>query len=131
MGIFKKVQDGMNQAAAAGQFAQQNATQAPGAGQIGVSGLPVDPAAMGGPSSAPLDADDPMLQPINGIGLAEYAAVAKIAQERGVTTEEGMAEIAGEQGFDPTVFAAAVKEWVSRMGQSMVVGQEFRRHMGY
>jgi hypothetical protein len=131
MGIFKKVQDGMNQAAAAGQFAQQNATQAPGAGQIGVSGLPVDPAAMGGPSSAPLDADDPMLQPINGIGLAEYAAVAKVAQERGVTTEEGMAEVAGEQGFDPALFAAAVKEWVSRMGQSMVVGQEFRKHMGY
>lgn len=131
MGIFKKVQDGMNQAAAAGQFAQQNATQAPGAGQIGISGLPVDPATMGGPSSAPLDADDPMLQPINGIGLPEYAAVAKLAQARGVTTEEGMAEIAGEQGYDPVVFAAAVKEWVSRMGQSMVVGQEFRKHMGY
>ncbi|MCU0310575.1 MAG: hypothetical protein MUE36_06505 [Acidimicrobiales bacterium] len=138
MGLFKKVKDGMDQAeaglgqaAAAQQFAQQHATQAPAEGQIGIAGLPVDPAAMGGPSSAPLDADDPMLQPVNGIGIAEYAAVAKIAQERGVTTEEGMAEIAGEQGFDPATFAAAVKEWVSRMGQSMVVGQEFRKHMGY
>ena len=34
-------------------------------------------------------------------------------------------------GFDPDVFGAAMTEWVDRMGKSMVVGQEFRRQLGY
>jgi hypothetical protein len=103
-------------------------TQAPAEGQIGVKGMPVDPSFLGGPSTQPLDSDDPMLQPINGIGLPEYAAVAKAAGARGVTTEEGMNEIAAEMGFDPAVFAPAVQEWVQRMGKSMVVGQQFRKY---
>lgn len=132
MGIFKKVKDGMDSAAQAQQFAQQNATQQAGAGQIGVEGnLPVDPAALGGPSSQPLAADDPMLQPINGIGIPEYAAVAKEAQARGVTDEAGMNQIAAEMGYDPAVFGPAVQEWISRMGTSMVVGQALRKEMGY
>jgi hypothetical protein len=102
-----------------------------GDGKIGVAGMPVDPAIIGGPSTAALSSDDPLLQPIDGIGLAEYAAVAKVAQQRGVTTEDGMAAIAGELGHDPATFTAAAQEWVKRMGQSMVVGQEFRRHLGY
>jgi hypothetical protein len=128
--LFKKIKDGIESGAAASQFAKDNATPAAGAGQIGVSGMPVNPAVMGGPSTTPLAADDPMLQPIDGIGLAEYAAVSRVAQAQGVTTMEGMAEIAAQQGHDPAVFTAAANEWVRRMGQSMVVGQEFRRHLG-
>ena len=131
MGFLKKIKDGMDQTASAQQFAQQNATQAAGAGQIGVQGMPVDPAALGGPSTAPLATDDPLLQPINGVGLAEYAAVAKEAQARGVNDEAGMRTISAEMGFDPDVFGAAMTEWVDRMGRSMVVGQEFRRQLGY
>lgn len=132
MGLFKKMKDGMGAATAAQQLTQQHGTAAPAPGQIGVQGdMPVDPALLGGPSTQPLDADDPLLQPIDGIGLAEYAAVAKEAQNRGVNDEAGMAAIAGEMGFDPQVFAAAAAEWVKRMGQSMVVGQQFRKHLGY
>jgi hypothetical protein len=131
VGFLKKIKDGMDQTASAQQFAQQNATQAAGTGQIGVQGMPVDPAVLGGPSTAPLATDDPLLQPINGIGLAEYAAVAKEAQARGVNDEAGMRTISAEMGFDPDVFGAAMTEWVDRMGKSMVVGQEFRRQLGY
>jgi hypothetical protein len=132
MGLFKKIKDGMQTGADAQAFAQQNATPQAGPGQIAATGgMPVDPAVLGGPSTAPLDADDPMLQPINGIGLAEYAAVSKQAQAEGVTTEEGMAAIAAQQGYDPAVFTAATKEWIDRMGKSMVVGQQFRKHLGY
>jgi hypothetical protein len=72
-----------------------------------------------------------MLQPVNGIGIPEYAAVAKAAQARGVTDEAGMNQIAAEMGYDPAVFGPAVQEWVARMGRSMVVGQAFRKEMGY
>ena len=131
MGLFKNIKAGMDSAANAQQFALANATQAPTAGQLGVAGMPVDPASMGGPSTQPLAADDPMLAPVDGIGLAEYAAVSKQAQARGVTSEAGMGEIAAEMGYDPAVFLAATQEWMRRMGQSMVVGQQFRAHMGY
>lgn len=129
MGFFKKIKDGMDSTAAAQQLMKDHGTAAPAEGQIGVGGMPVNPAAFGGPSTAPLDASDPLLQPIDGIGLAEYAAVSKVAQAQGVTTMEGMADIAAQQGHDPAVFTAAANEWVRRMGQSMVVGQEFRRHL--
>ena len=121
MGFFKKLKDGV-----------QPGADAPGgdAGKIGVAGMPVNPAFLGGPSTTPLAADDPLLQPIDGIGLPEYAAVARQAQAEGVTTEEGMATIAAQQGHDPAVFTAAAREWVARMGKSMVVGQQFRKHLG-
>lgn len=131
MGIFKKIKDGIESGAAAAQFSQENATQAAQAGQIGVSGMPVDPAVLGGPSSAPLSTDDPLLQPINGIGIPEYAHVAKEAQARGITDEAGVVALSGELGYDPAVFGPAMTEWIARMGQSMVVGQEFRRALGY
>ena len=131
MGLFKKAKDGSTSGKQTEEWAQQNATPAPQPGQIGVAGLPVNPALLGGPSSAPLSTDDPLLQPIDGIGLPEYAAVAKVCQQRGVTTEDGMAGIAGELGHDPAVFKSAAAQWAQRMGQSMVVGQEFRRHLGY
>jgi hypothetical protein len=110
-------------------FFKKMRTQPAGEGQIGVKGMPVDPSVLGGPSTQPLDADDPLLQPIDGIGLPEYAAVAKAAQARGVTTEEDMAQIAAEMGYDPVVFTAAAHQWIARMGQSMVVGQQFRTHL--
>ena len=131
MGLFKKIKDGIESGTNASAFAQQNATPEAAPGQIAATNAPYNPAVIGGPSTAPLDADDPMLQPINGIGLAEYAAVSKQAQADGVTTEEGMAAIAAQQGYDPAVFTAATKEWIDRMGKSMVVGQQFRKHLGY
>lgn len=131
MGLFKKIKDGIDSGVAAGQFARDNATEQAGEGQIGVAGMPVNPAVLGGPSSSPLSADDPLLQPINGIGIPEYAHVAKEAQARGITDEAGVVALAGELGYDPAVFGPAMTEWISRMGQSMVVGQEFRRALGY
>jgi len=119
--LFKKIKDGVGQVG----------TGATGEGQLGVSGMPVDPAILGGPSTQPLSPDDPLLQPINGIGIPEYAHVAKEAQARGITDEGGVIALSGELGYDPAVFGPAMQEWISRMGQSMVVGQEFRRAMGY
>jgi hypothetical protein len=131
VGLFDKIKAGKDMGKQAEELARQHGTAAPQAGQIGVAGMPVNPAAFGGPSSGALAADDPMLQPVDGIGLAEYAAVAKACQQRGVTTEDAMAAVAGEMGHDPVRFQAAAAVWVQRMGQSMVVGQEFRRHLGY
>jgi hypothetical protein len=91
----------------------------------------IDPAIVGGPSNRSLAADDPMLQPINGISLADYAAVSKQAQARQVTDEAGMLAIAQEMGFDPTAFGAATKEWIARMGTSQAVGKAFRAELGY
>jgi hypothetical protein len=110
-------------------FFDKMRTKAAGDGQIGVKGMPVDPSILGGPSTQPLDADDPLLQPIDGIGIPEYAAVAKACQARGVTDEAGMAQVAAEMGHDPAVFSAAAQQWVARMGQSMVVGQQFRKYL--
>ena len=91
----------------------------------------MDPAVIGGPSNKPLAADDPMLQPIDGISLADYAAVSKQAQARGVTDEAGMLSIAQEMGYDPAAFGAATKEWIVRMGKSQAVGKAFRAELGY
>jgi hypothetical protein len=131
MGIFRKTKDGMEPGHVAHPADGEDATGQAGADRIGVQGMPVNPAALGGPSTAALSTDDPLLQPINGIGIPEYAAVAKEAQARGVTDEAGMNQIASEMGYDPAVFGPAVQEWVRRMGQSMVVGQQFRAALGY
>jgi hypothetical protein len=104
---------------------------ASGGDKIGVKGMPVNPSFLGGPSTTALSPDDPLLQPVDGISLEDYAAVGRTCQARGVTTEEGMNQIAAEMGHDPAVFAAASKEWISRMGKSMVVGQQYRKHLGY
>ena len=99
--------------------------------KIGVQGMPVNPKILGGPSTTALSPDDPLLQPVDGISLADYAAVARECQARKITDEAGMNVVASEMGYDPAVFGAATKEWIARMGKSMVVGQEFRRHLGY
>ena len=99
--------------------------------KIGVKGMPVNPKILGGPSTTALSPDDPLLQTVDGISLADYAAVARECQARKITDEAGMNQVAGEMGYDPAVFGPATKEWIARMGKSMVVGQEFRRHLGY
>ncbi len=101
MGFFKKLQSGM------------------------------DPAIIGGPSNKPLAADDPMLQPIDGIALSDYAAVSKQAQAKGVTDEAGMLVVAQEMGYDPAVFGPAIQEWIARMGKSQAVGKALRAELGY
>lgn len=138
MGLFSKAKKGMDDAAQAAQHAnayqqQQAAAQQPG--MIGVQNMgPIaaDPALLGGPSTKPLAEDDPLLQPVNGLSLEIYGSLAKEAQARGITDEDGMAALAEEQHGIPAAEAkVAFAEWTRRMGQSMVVGQQFRKHMGY
>jgi hypothetical protein len=66
----------------------------------------IDPAILGGPSTRSVAADDPIWAPINGVSL-----------------QEG--------GWDPVDTKAALDGWVQRMGQSMAVGQQFRKCLGY
>src|SRR5690606_22259932 len=81
VGLFSKAKKGIDDAARAAQLAgdhshQQQAAQQPG--MIGVQGMgpmAADPAAFGGPSTAPLSADDPLLQPVDGVSLEMYASV--------------------------------------------------------
>jgi hypothetical protein len=61
---------------------------------------------MGGPSTRSVAADDPM-------------------------DEAGMITLAQERGWNPADTKAALDGWVQRMGQSMAVGQQFRKFLGY
>ena len=135
MGFLKKakenfVQGQQNAAQAQGLVQAGQAEQAAGAaqGKIGVAGMSANPAAFGGPSTTPLAPDDPLLQPVNGLSLEMYADLAKAAQAQGITDEAGMAAL-GETnyGIPAADVAAALQEWVRRMQQSMVVGQQFNR----
>ena len=42
-----------------------------------------------------------------------------------------MIAIAQERGWNPADTKAALDGWVQRMGQSMAVGQQFRKFLGY
>jgi hypothetical protein len=86
---------------------------------------------MGGPSIRSVAADDPIWQPINGISLQDYAELARETQGRGITAEAGMITLAQERGWNPADTKAALDGWVQRMGQSMAVGQQFRKFLGY
>ncbi len=125
MGFFKKAKE-------AAQQAQQafNQPQQPGAVHVQGAG-PIDPAAFGGPSTRSVAADDPIWQPINGISLQDYADLAREAQARGINDEAGMITLSQERGWNPADTKAALDGWVQRMGQSMAVGQQFRKFMGY
>ncbi|MBJ7338386.1 hypothetical protein [Mycolicibacterium sp.] len=119
MGFFKKVKE-------AATAAQQ------GDGMVHVKGAGlIDPAIMGGPSTRSVAADDPMWAPINGISLQDYAELARDAQARGITDMAGMVALGQERGWAPSDTQAALNGWVVRMGQSMAVGQQFRKLMGY
>jgi len=97
---------------------------------VGGAGL-IDPAALGGPSTRSVAADDAIWEPINGISLQHYAELAREAQARGITDEAGMITLAQERGWNPADTKAALDGWVQRMGQSMAVGQQFRKFLGY
>lgn len=92
---------------------------------------PVDPAIFGGPSTRSVAADDPIWQPINGVSLQGYADLAREAQARNINDEAGMITLAQERGWDPADTKAALDGWTQRMRQSMAVGQQFRRYLGY
>jgi hypothetical protein len=49
----------------------------------------------------------------------------------GITDEAGMITLAQERGLNPADTKAAFDGWVQRMGQSMAVGQQFRKFLGY
>ena len=124
MGFLKKAKEAAQQAQQA--FAQQ------GQGMVHVQGAgPIDPAIMGGPSTRSVSADDPIWQPINAVSLQDYADLAREAQARGINGEAGMITLAQERGWNPANTKAALDGWVQRMGQSMVVGQQFRKFLGY
>lgn len=121
MGMFSKAKKGMTDSVTAGQQADDfSAQQQAGrdAGQIGVQGMgPIaaDPALVGGPSTKPLDAEDPLLQPVNGMSLEMYGGIAKEAGARGITDEAGMVTLAGElHGIPPADAQAAFATWVER-----------------
>ncbi|HKP42686.1 hypothetical protein [Mycobacterium sp.] len=125
MGLFDKAKK-------AAQQAQQALAQQQGDGMVHVQGAgPIDPSILGGPSTRSVAQDDPIWQPINGISLEDYAELARDAQARGVTDEAGMIAIAQEKGWNPADTKAALDGWVQRMGQSMAVGQQFRKLLGY
>jgi hypothetical protein len=115
MGLFKKAKDAAQQA---GMVHVQNAG-------------PIDTAILGGPSTRSVAGDDPIWAPINGISLEDYAGLARDAQARGITDEAGMIALAQERGWGPADAKGAFDGWVQRMTQSMAVGQQFRKFMGY
>lgn len=128
MGFFSKAKDAL---------AQQATQQAPGQrgqqpGMVHVEGAgPIDPAIMGGPSTRSVAENDPIWEPIHGVSLQDYADWAREAQARGVSDEAGLITIAGERGVSAPDAKAALDGWVARMGQSMAVGQQFRKFLGY
>lgn len=126
MGFLKKAKEAAQQAQQAFAQTQQ------GDGMVHVRGPgPIDPAIMGGPSTRSVAGDDPIWQPINGISLQDYADLARQAQARGINDEAGMITLAQERGWSPADTKAALDGWVQRMGQSMAVGQQFRKFLGY
>jgi hypothetical protein len=136
MGLFKKAKDAAQEAVQAAQQAAQQQGQPPptqgGDGMVHVQGAgPIDPATMGGPSTASVAESDPIWEPINGISLQDYAELARDAQARGINDEAGMITLSQEKGWDPADTKAALDGWVQRMGQSMAVGQQFRKFLGY
>lgn len=126
MGFFDKAKQAAQQAGQAFAPPQND-------GRVHVKGAGgmIDPSFMGGPSTRSVAADDPIWQPINGISLQDYAELARDAQARGINDEAGMITIAQERGWDPADTKVALDGWVQRMGQSMAVGQQFRKLLGY
>ncbi|MCV7299935.1 hypothetical protein H7J93_09840 [Mycobacterium barrassiae] len=126
MGFFDKAKQAAQQASQAFAPPQNDGTvHVKGAGGM------IDPAMFGGPSTRSVANDDPIWQPINGISLQDYAELARDAQARGINDEAGMITLAQERGWDPADTKAALDGWVQRMGQSMAVGQQFRKFLGY
>jgi hypothetical protein len=129
MGLFDKAKKAAQQAQ---QSLAQQAGQQHGDGMVHVRGAgPIDTAILGGPSTRSVSAEDPIWQPINGISLQDYADLARNAQARGINNEAGMITLAQERGWEPANTKAALDGWVQRMGQSMAVGQQFRKFLGY
>lgn len=126
MGFLKKAKEAAQQAQQAFAPPQQGdrVVHVRGAG-------PIDPAIMGGPSTRSVAGDDRIWQPINGISLQDYADLAREAQGRSVNDEAGLITLAQERGWNPSDTKAALEGWVQRMGQSMAVGQQFRKFLGY
>ncbi|MFG1934268.1 hypothetical protein ACGFK1_27045 [Mycobacterium sp. NPDC048908] len=127
MGLFDKAKKATHQAQQA--FAQPQ--QGDGMVHVKGAGGMMNPAMFGGPSAQSVAADDPIWQPINGISLQDYADLALDAQARGINNEAGMITLAQERGWNPADTKAALDGWVQRMGQSMAVGQQFRKFLGY
>jgi hypothetical protein len=124
--VSQSTQQAYGNAAAAQQYQQQNQADV-AAGKIGVDGMMANPAAFGGPSTTALAPDDPLLQPVHGITLEMYAKVTKAGANAGITTEDGMYDFAASHGYNREQYAEAATEWMNRMKQSMVVGQQFNR----
>ncbi|OBF27154.1 hypothetical protein A5724_03690 [Mycobacterium sp. ACS1612] len=124
MGLFDKAKKAAQQALAQPQ-------QGDGMVHVKGAGAMMNPAMFGGPSTQSVATDDPIWRPINGISLQDYADLARQAQARKINNEADMITLARERGWDPADTKAALDGWVQRMGQSMAVGQQFRKLLGY
>jgi hypothetical protein len=93
--------------------------------KVHVKGMKANPAAFGGPSSASVDKDDAIWDPIEGVSLEQYALITKGAADKGITDEPGVLAAAEEQGVESAAFQTAMAGWNERMKQSMAVGQKF------
>jgi hypothetical protein len=61
-----------------------------------------------------------------------YGTAAGQASAKGITDEDGMADLIEQMYGVPAADAkAAFPVWIDRMGKSMVVGQQLRTYMGY
>jgi hypothetical protein len=129
MGFLDKAKKAAQQAQQA--LAPQSGQQGDGMVHVQGAGGMINPAVIGGPSTSAVASDDPIWQPINGISLQDYAELARDAQARGINDEAGMITLSQERGWNPADTKAALDGWVQRMGQSMAVGQQFRKFMGY
>ena len=127
MGLFDKAKKAAQQAGQA--FAPP--PQSDGMVHVKGAGGLIDPAIHGRAVDPSVAADDPIWAPINGISLQDYAELARDAQARGINDEAGMITLSQERGWNPADTKAALDGWVQRMGQSMAVGQQFRKFMGY
>jgi len=95
---------------------------------VAAGAAPGDPAILGGPSNAPLPADSPLWQPIEGVSLDTYAQVAKYAATYSITDEATIGAAAEQYWHIPAQsFLNATHGWIDRMRQSQAIGQRFRQ----
>jgi hypothetical protein len=110
-GMVQQMPAVIDQAQALQRQAQAAAQAAQGAygtqGAYGMAGYGAVPQ-----PAAPVDGD-PRLSPIEGVTLADYARLSKIAATRGLDLN-GLLALVTAQGFDPAVYQRATGAWNDR-----------------
>lgn len=78
-------------------------------------------------SSAPVTAGSDAGEAIAGVTLARYAEICRLGTERGVTTTDGVAALAREQGIDAGSWDAAMSGWNARFATDPDAAMTFNR----